>query len=69
MKGPRRDRLGRRDQYERCLIPCANYDEFWLRYEQWLYAFHSIQLHDRNSLQVQLTARDETFRWCAAEEE
>lgn len=22
--------------YERCLVPCAQYEEFWLRYGQWL---------------------------------
>jgi pre-mRNA-processing factor 39 len=24
--------------YERCLVACAHYDEFWLRYARWMYA-------------------------------
>ena len=24
--------------YERCLVTCAHYDEFWLRYARWMYA-------------------------------
>jgi pre-mRNA-processing factor 39 len=24
--------------YERCLVSCAHYDEFWLRYARWMYA-------------------------------
>lgn len=37
--------------YERCLVTCANYDEFWLRYARWLLAQPGKEEEVRNCYQ------------------
>jgi pre-mRNA-processing factor 39 len=34
--------------YERCLVACAHYEEFWLRYARWMYAQPGKELEVRN---------------------
>ena len=37
--------------YERCLVTCAYYDEFWLRYARWMLAQHGKEEEVRNVYQ------------------
>lgn len=60
--------------YERCLVACANYDEFWLRYARWMFSRLDRQQDVRNiynracCIHVPISAPTIRFLWAKFEE-